>query len=99
MALTQEQSQELGAAIEHRRRTLAELIGELDPAAAARELEELRGVDAARQRFEEGNYGTCIDCGQDIGYARLRATPTAIRCILCQTRHEKTLSGAAGSSL
>jgi RNA polymerase-binding transcription factor DksA len=40
-----------------------------------------------------------VECGQDIGYARLRAYPTALRCILCQTRHQKTFNGVAGSSL
>jgi len=131
MALTREQSDELGAAIEQRRRALvgelredvarsrgtsprelsgaapdpadesvADLIGDLDRAEVARELDELRGIEAAKQRFEEGSYGVCIDCGTDIGYARLRANPTALRCILCQTRYEKTFTpGTGGSSL
>ncbi|HXI35606.1 MAG TPA: TraR/DksA C4-type zinc finger protein [Burkholderiales bacterium] len=101
MALTREQSDELGAAIEQRRRVLANDLRE-DGAGAevARELDELRGIEAAKQRFEEGSYGVCIDCGTDIGYARLRANPTALRCILCQTRYEKTFTpGTGGSSL
>jgi len=100
MALTREQSEELNAAIEQRRRALVSEPAE--DAARSRELDELRGIEAAKQRFDEGNYGVCIECGQDIGYARLRATPTAIRCIICQTRYEKTFSGAGappGSSL
>src|SRR5262245_44917141 len=130
MSLSREQSAELGAAIESRRRTLieelredvarsrgtpprevsgpapdagdesvADLIGDLDRAEVARELDELRGIEAAKQRFEDGSYGVCVDCGTDIGYARLRASPTALRCILCQTRYEKTFTGVAGSSL
>ena len=33
------------------------------------------------------------------GYARLRANPSALRCIICQTRYEKTFVGTPGSSL
>ena len=91
-----------GAAPDPGDESVADLIGDLDRAEVARELDELRGIEAARQRFEEGNYGVCIECGQDIGYARLRANPTAIRCIICQTRYEKTFTGAGappGSSL
>lgn len=99
MALTQEQVRELGAAIEARRRALVDELRE-EPrddgaeVARKRELGELRGIEAARQRFEEGSYGVCLDCGTDIGYARLRANPTALRCILCQTRYEKAFSGS-----
>jgi DnaK suppressor protein len=130
MALTQEQTDELGTAIEERRRALvnelredvarsrgtpprelsgaapdpadesvADLIGDLDRAEVARELGELRAIEAAKARLEEGSYGICIDCGTDIGYARLRANPSALRCIICQTRYEKTFVGTPGSSL
>jgi len=92
MALTREQSIELGYVIEERRSALLD-----EP--EARELGELRALEAARQRFSEGNYGVCLDCGGDIDYRRLRAYPAAIRCIDCQRRHEKTHSSPGGSSL
>ena len=93
MPLTREQSIELGYVIEERRSAL------LDQAEVARELEELRALEAARTRFSEGNYGVCLDCGGDIDYRRLRAYPAAIRCIDCQRRHEKTHASPGGSSL
>ncbi len=31
----------------------------------------------------------CIDCGEQIEPNRLRAMPTAARCVACQSRHER----------
>jgi RNA polymerase-binding transcription factor len=69
-------------------------IQDLDQADASRDLSELRMLDAARARMDEGSYGICSRCGQDIGFERLRANPGAERCIRCQTLHEKTHAGA-----
>jgi len=57
---------------------------------AGRDLEELRDIDGALQRIEAGEYGDCDECGNEISYARLEAQPTAIRCVECQSLHEKT---------
>jgi RNA polymerase-binding protein DksA len=73
-----------------------DLISDLNQAEARRDVNELRAIEAARVRFDEGNYGECIDCGQDIGFARLKASPAALRCIVCQTRFEKTYASNAG---
>jgi RNA polymerase-binding protein DksA len=66
------------------------LIQDLDQAEASRDLAELRTLDAARARLDDGSYGICSNCGQDIGFERLRANPGAERCIRCQTQFEKT---------
>ena len=79
--------------------SVAALIADLDQADWSRDLEELRGLEAARERIAGGDYGTCVDCGRDIGFERLRATPSAIRCIACQTLHEKTFAGPGSPSL
>ena len=79
--------------------SVASLIADLDQAEWGRDIDELRGLDAARERMETGSYGECADCGRDIGFERLRATPAAIRCIDCQTRHEKTFAGPGAPSL
>jgi DnaK suppressor protein len=55
----------------------------------SRDVVELRQVEAALGRLDDGTYGYCMDCGQDIPLARLRATPAAERCILCQTARER----------
>lgn len=54
-----------------------------------RDTAELREIDAALRRIEDGSYGTCTDCGIEIPRERLHVRPTAQRCIDCQTRHER----------
>lgn len=79
--------------------SVAALIADLDQAELGRDIDELRGLEAARERIASGGYGVCADCGRDIGFERLRATPSAIRCIGCQTLHEKTFASPGGPSL
>lgn len=64
-----------------------------------RDVNELRAIDAALARIEEGTYGLCTRCGGDIGKARLRANPAAERCIACQTAHEKQYAATGTPSL
>ena len=52
--------------------------------------DELQAIEAAKARMRDGTYGICIDCGAEIGFERLRAYPTAQRCIQDQERVEKT---------
>ena len=70
----------------------------VESAAIERDLAELRGIAAARQRMDEGTYGRCDDCGEPIEPARLDAQPTAVRCTECQHRHERRAAlGRRGS--
>ena len=57
---------------------------------AGRDMEELNNIEASLQRIEDGSYGECEECGNEIGYPRLEVQPTATRCIQCQALHEKT---------
>jgi DnaK suppressor protein len=50
--------------------------------------EALRGIDAALGRLNEGRYGHCAECGDDIAKARLAALPFAVRCTDCEKRRE-----------
>lgn len=79
--------------------SVASLISDLDQADTSRDLSELRSLDAAHERIADGSYGTCIDCGRDIGFARLQANPAAERCIQCQTQYEKTHASPSGPTL
>ncbi|SHG90592.1 TraR/DksA family transcriptional regulator [Marivita hallyeonensis] len=47
------------------------------------ELEELRKIDAALARIEEGTYGICPKCGETISDERLVAVPEAALCRRC----------------
>ena len=49
---------------------------------------ELKEFDAALQRISDGTFGICVDCGDQIDPARLRARPTANRCLHCQNTWE-----------
>lgn len=54
---------------------------------------ERRLVDEIRlalKRVDEGDYGVCEACGDDIGERRLMARPMATHCIDCMTELEAT---------
>jgi DnaK suppressor protein len=63
---------------------------DLDLQEAGRDVQELNDIDAALRRMDDDTYGTCDECGQDIGYPRLNAQPTALRCIADQEKYERT---------
>lgn len=44
----------------------------------------LRKVERALERIEEGTYGRCERCGEEIDFARLKAMPQATLCMACQ---------------
>ncbi|HKI63740.1 MAG TPA: TraR/DksA C4-type zinc finger protein [Burkholderiales bacterium] len=69
---------------------IADLLSGLDNAEVARDMRTVRELDAALARIADGSYGSCAECGGDIGLERLRAYPTALRCIKCQEVYEKT---------
>ena len=47
-------------------------------------------LEAALQRIEDGTYGTCINCGEDISAERLEAVIGASRCARCQQESENS---------
>jgi DnaK suppressor protein len=59
--------------------------GEVD-ALATSLLEGLREVDDALAKFEDGTYGKCESCGEQISEARLEAMPSARLCIACASQ-------------
>lgn len=54
-----------------------------------RDQEELRDIEQARDRMVDGSYGMCLDCGREIPFERLKAQPSAKRCVPCQSAFEK----------
>ena len=50
--------------------------------------ETLNKVNDALVRLEQGNYGNCFDCGEEIAEKRLRALPFAVRCKDCEEARE-----------
>ncbi len=45
--------------------------------------QSIRDIQAALTRIEDGTYGQCEACGEDIGQGRLEAIPEATRCVNC----------------
>lgn len=45
---------------------------------------ELRDVNNALKRIEDGTYGVCYSCKQEIPEGRLEARPTASTCVKCR---------------
>jgi len=50
--------------------------------------ETLNKINEALNRLEEGAYGNCFECGDEISEARLRALPFAVRCKDCEEARE-----------
>jgi DnaK suppressor protein len=74
----------------------AALLTDFDNEIARRHGEAMRELDAALTRLKRDPYfGICIECGDDIGMARLMAFPTATRCVTCQGQREKTYAHGA----
>ena len=61
---------------------------ELEFALIQMKAETLNRIDAALRRLDEGTYGHCSECGGEIGEARLRALPFAVRCKDCEEIRE-----------
>ena len=53
-----------------------------------RELGHLKKIDAALKKMDDGTYGECENCGEEIAVARLMARPVAQLCIDCKTEEE-----------
>ena len=54
-----------------------------------RERKLMDKVDEALIRIEDGSFGICAGCGEDITITRLQARPVAKYCIDCKTRQEQ----------
>jgi DnaK suppressor protein len=50
--------------------------------------ETLSRVDDALTRLEQGTYGNCFECGEEIAEKRLKALPFAVRCKDCEEARE-----------
>lgn len=49
----------------------------------------LKKIKAALKRIEDGSFGVCDDCGEDIEVLRLQARPTTELCVSCKEEQEK----------
>jgi DnaK suppressor protein len=66
----------------------ADIQEDLEFALVQMKSETLNKVNDALVRLEQGNYGNCFDCGEEIAEKRLRALPFAVRCKDCEEARE-----------
>jgi DnaK suppressor protein len=53
-----------------------------------RERKLLNKIQEALARLEDGSFGICEECGEEIGVERLRVRPVTTLCIDCKKRLE-----------
>ena len=66
----------------------ADIQEELEFALVQMKSETLNKVNDALVRLEQGSYGNCFECGDEIAEKRLRALPFAVRCKDCEASRE-----------
>ncbi len=54
-----------------------------------RERKLINKIRQALKRIEDGTFGLCENCEEEIGMERLRARPVTTRCINCKTEQER----------
>lgn len=64
--------------------TMESLHGSLQDA----EIDEYKRINRALEKIEDGSYGVCVDCNNDISEKRLTSYPDAERCLVCQEEYE-----------
>ncbi|MGJ8723237.1 MAG: TraR/DksA family transcriptional regulator [Roseibacillus sp.] len=53
------------------------------------EIKLIAKIKLALARIEDGSYGACSNCQEEIPLARLQAKPSVSLCLSCQTKHEQ----------
>jgi DnaK suppressor protein len=66
----------------------ADIQEDLEFALIQMKSETLNKINDALLRLEQGEYGYCYECGEEIGEKRLRALPFAVRCKECEEAKE-----------
>ena len=99
-----------GAAVSHQgvrdeaESSEAEIQDDIEFALLQMKAETLSKITDALARLEEGTYGYCYECGDEVAEARLRALPFAVRCKAAEeTREvernrERMMSGRRGGA-
>lgn len=82
----------------------ADIQEEIEFALIQMKSETLNKINDALSRLEQGNYGNCFECGDEIAEKRLRALPFAVRCKDCEEarenaeRRERNLNARRGAA-
>ena len=63
-------------------------VQQMELALSRRQQDELSAVKRALKRLDDGEYGICFECGEDIDPRRLKIDPIATLCISCAQQRE-----------
>jgi DnaK suppressor protein len=66
----------------------ADIQDDIEFALIQMKAETLNKIEVALRRLEEGTFGYCFECGEEISERRLRALPFAVRCKDCEEARE-----------
>ena len=73
----------------------ADIQDDIEFALIQMKAETLNKIDEALRRLEEGTFGYCFECGEEISERRLRALPFAVRCKDCEEAREMAAAARA----
>jgi len=87
-SVTEEQQRRLEAAMDSGDQALVDLDREMGISLQEMRNRERQLIDDALDSLEEGTYGVCAECGNEISEKRLQALPFARLCIECKSKRE-----------
>jgi DnaK suppressor protein len=87
-SVTEEQQRRLEAAMDSGDQALVDLEREMGISLQEMRNRERQLIDDALDSLDEGTYGMCADCGDEISEKRLHALPFARLCVECQSKRE-----------
>lgn len=67
---------------------LIDMIEDMGVAVADIHRQELVAIDEAIKKLEDGTYGVCSACAEDIDEERLKVVPFATHCVNCKSKTE-----------
>ena len=72
------------------------LLIEMNNQLNTRNNEKINRIEEALDRIEDGTYGICEDCGEEIPEKRLEANPYIMVCVVCAEERETELKSMKG---
>jgi DnaK suppressor protein len=87
-SVSEEQQRRLEAAMDSGDQALVDLEREMGISLQEMRNRERQLIDDALDSLDEGTYGMCADCGEEISEKRIHALPFARLCVECQSKRE-----------
>jgi len=88
LSVSEEQQRRLEAAMDSGDQALVDLEREMGISLQEMRNRERQLIDDALDSLEEGTYGICADCSEEISEKRLHALPFASLCVECKSKRE-----------